>query len=153
MGSFKDIDVLRRNLERAQGYTETAQYEASTAASEASDAEDNMRSVSSVLDSIVDALDEVIGFDPHDAEIAMRNIKVISKVLDMYIARLDAVLEGSHDESERRFAYLVSMIETLTSSDSFGNTIWDTGYYVDTQWVENSYQYVIKPVKEEENNG
>jgi hypothetical protein len=153
MGSFKDIDVLRRNLERAQGYTETAQYEASNAASEASDAEDNMRNVSSVLDDLAGALEEVIGFDPHDAEIAMRNIKVISKVLDMYIARLDAVLEGSHNESEKRFAYLVSMIETLTSSDSFGNTIWDTGYIVDTQWVENSYQYVIKPVKEEENNG
>ena len=152
MGSFKDVDVLRRNLQRAQGYAETAQYEASNASSEASDAEDNIRNVASVIDDIVDALEDAIGFDPHDAEVAMSNIKVVSKLLSLYIARLDGVIEGSADEYERRYALLISIINMITTTDSFGNVTWDTGYEIENEYQNGSYQYVVRQVKKEESN-
>lgn len=148
MGSMKDIDTIRRNIERAQSAAESAAYEADNARSEASSAEDNISSVSSILDELANDIDGIIGFDRSDVERALIDTQSIYKLLDLYLSNLDSVLNGG--EYDKNLKALANAISLVTVSEAYGHIKWDGNYEVVVEYGDTT-RYVFR--KKEVSNG
>ena len=154
MGSFKDLDVFKKNLERIQGYGETAVYEADSASSEASDAADSIRNVNSVIDDLLQDLDELLGFDTYELENAIEDIKLLSAVITMYARRTHDIVHGTDIEYKSQYRTLINALQLVTTTDSYGNMSFDVGYEIEQEINQaGRIQYVFKKKQEEQNNG
>lgn len=152
MGSFKDLETFKRNLERAHSNIESAQYDASNASSEADDAASNAESAGEIISGLMEEVEELLGFDTNDVKRAVRNIITMQKVLHMYVNRLDNLMDGTED-NDPRYHGLIEIVDRMTTSSlTYPNELrWDTGFEVSTDWVDGRYVYTVKAVKEEDN--
>ena len=148
MGSMKDLDVIRRNIERAQSAAETAAYEADNARSEAGDASDNISSVSSILDELASDIDAIVGFDRSDLERVISDTQMVYQLLDLYISNLNLVLDGH--EYDKHLKAIVNAIMLVTTSEGYGHLKFDSNYEIATEFSDTT-RYVFR--KKEVSNG
>ena len=150
MATFKDIDVFKRNLERAQSAAENAAYQAESSSTQASDAADDAGTAASLLEDLVSEVENLVGFNPDAAKNAIANIENVQRLHTMAVDRLHSILDGENT-SDYKWGNLNSMIDMLITSDfdNPGHHKWDEGFEVAMEWVEGyGYCYIVRKIKE-----
>ena len=144
-----DIHGIREGLDSVQTSIDSASWSVDQAADNARDAVSELDDIKGVVANLIDEVDMLVGYSKYDVDQAMRHVKFISKLYNMYLNRLENLIDGNDQYDDKmKFVNLVSLIETLTTNESYVLSF-DNSYNLEAFYDDASgYGYKVSKKKE-----
>lgn len=145
-----DIHGIREGLDSVQTSIDSASWSADQAADNARDAVSELDDIKGVVANLIDEVDMLVGYSKYDVDQALRHVKFISKLYNMYLNRLENLIDGNnhYDDDKMKFVNLVSLIETLTTNESYVLSF-DSSYNLEA-FYDDASGYGYKVIKKKE---